>query len=589
MYFKAPWLGRLKMLDRSAVRIIYQIKKFGKSCKPENYLLTFLYDILIDRFPIINEFINRNEIYHKYRKLKGYQEFLQLLLPNDPLEIAYHVSTLYSYLVESERRITNGMFFTPPILSQILLNEVERCYRGNMLDAQFADLCSGGGAFLAPLARRLRVKLYTLKIKPAEIIQHISWALTGIDIDPFLNRITRIFLAVELYEEIKKSDLLPNIELQHLDVLKEFEPRQHFNIIVGNPPFRKLSKTEHSEFKRNFTRVISGASNLYALFIDKSLDAVDNGGIVSLIVPVSMFGGRYFQRLRSRIAEAARVKSVYWMESRDGMFQNVLQEAAILTMLRAQRKLKKSPKVRMLLLDREYNKRKIGLVKIHGSSSWILPKSEEQVRLLETYGNGLPTITDYGYEIHTGYLVWNRSKLKRLKRFPKNGEKKPIYPLIWSTCVTGDGVFDPLRLPDGENKGGFVYFNQNVGLHRQPGVLVKRTSSSDMSRRLRCAPIPADFIDKWRGYVCENHVYVLTPKPGVHTSISPELLSIILNSRLVDEAFRCMSGTVAVSKYELKQLPLPDPTTVAALLAKGLSVDNAVAVGYFGEKDHAQI
>ena len=271
------------------------------------------------------------------------------------------------------------------------------------------------------------------------------------------------------------------------------------------------------------------------------------------------------------------------MESRAGMFQNVLQEAAFLTMIREQKQPKKIPKVRMMVLDRESNKRKLGLVTIHGSSPWILPKSEEQVRLLTTFGNGLPTLADYGYEIHTGYLVWNRSKCKRLKCFPKNGKKKPIYPLIWSTCVTGNGIFDPSRVPDGKNKGRFVYFEQNAGLHRQPGVLVKRTSSSEMSRRLRCAPIPADFIDRWGGYVCENHVYVLTPQTGVHTSMSPELLSTILNSRLVDEAFRCMSGTVAVSKYELKQLPLPDPTTVTTLLAKGLSVDEAVAAGYFGE------
>jgi adenine-specific DNA-methyltransferase len=571
------------MLGRSAARLIKQINKPEHSCKPDKYLLTILYDIFIDRFPIISEDIKRYDICHEYRELKGYQELLQLLLKSDPLEIAYHLSTLYSYLVESKTRVTNGMYFTPPILSQVLLDEVEHCYQKDILEAQFADICSGGGAFLAPLARRLRVKLRTLKVRPAEVIEHISWALNGIDIDPFLNRITRIILIVELHEEIKKSDLLPNIELQHLDTLREFEARGQFDVVVGNPPFRKLSKAEHREFKSDFSQVVSGASNLYALFVDKSLDAVHKGGIVSLIVPASMFGGRYFQGLRGRIAEAAKVKSVHWLESRDGMFQDVLQEAAVLTMIREQKKQKKSPRVRMSVLDRDYNKRKLGLVTIHGSNPWILPKSEEQVRLLATFENGLPTLADYGYEIHTGYLVWNRSKLKRLKRFPKNGKNKPIYPLIWSNCVTGDGIFDPSRVPDGKNKGSFVYFEQNTGLHRQSGVLVKRTSSSEMSRRLRCAPIPSDFVDRWGGYVCENHVYVLTPQEGISAKMSPELLSTILNSRLVDEAFRCMSGTVAVSKYELKQLPLPDPSTVTTLLAKGLSVDEAVSAGYFGE------
>jgi adenine-specific DNA-methyltransferase len=41
--------------------------------------------------------------------------------------------------------------------------------------------------------------------------------------------------------------------------------------------------------------------------------------------------------------------------------------------------------------------------------------------------------------------------------------------------------------------------------------------------------------------------------------IRPEILAVFLNSTIVDQIFRCVSGSVAVSAYELEALPLPPP------------------------------
>jgi adenine-specific DNA-methyltransferase len=52
------------------------------------------------------------------------------------------------------------------------------------------------------------------------------------------------------------------------------------------------------------------------------------------------------------------------------------------------------------------------------------------------------------------------------------------------------------------------------------------------------------------------------------------VLTAFLNSEIVDRAFRCLSGSVAVSAYELEALPLPPPDSlapVAELLANGAS------------------
>jgi len=48
-------------------------------------------------------------------------------------------------------------------------------------------------------------------------------------------------------------------------------------------------------------------------------------------------------------------------------------------------------------------------------------------------------------------------------------------------------------------------------------------------------------------------------------AVAPKVLSMFLNSEVVDRAFRCLSGSVAVSAYELEALPLPPPEALAPI------------------------
>ena len=41
--------------------------------------------------------------------------------------------------------------------------------------------------------------------------------------------------------------------------------------------------------------------------------------------------------------------------------------------------------------------------------------------------------------------------------------------------------------------------------------------------------------------------------------MAPAALAVLLNSGVVDQVFRCINGSVAVSAYELEALPLPSP------------------------------
>ena len=101
-------------------------------------------------------------------------------------------------------------------------------------------------------------------------------------------------------------------------------------------------------------------------------------------------------------------------------------------------------------------------------------------------------------------------------------------------------------------------------------VLVQRTTAKEQARRLIAAELPAEFIAKHGGVVVENHLNMV--RPTLQPAVSPATVAAVLNSRVADELFRCINGSVAVSAFELEAIPLPSPAAmrgVERLVAKG--------------------
>ena len=116
-------------------------------------------------------------------------------------------------------------------------------------------------------------------------------------------------------------------------------------------------------------------------------------------------------------------------------------------------------------------------------------------------------------------------------------------------------------------------------------MLLQRTTAKEQARRLISAEMPAQFIAEHGGVTVENHLNMLLPTEG-KPLISPGLLSAFLNTETADRAFRCLSGSVAVSAYEIENLPLPSPSDLKRLLGRRLDqrvVEQATRELYAGE------
>jgi adenine-specific DNA-methyltransferase len=69
------------------------------------------------------------------------------------------------------------------------------------------------------------------------------------------------------------------------------------------------------------------------------------------------------------------------------------------------------------------------------------------------------------------------------------------------------------------------------------------------------ALLPRQFLEEHGGVVVENHLNVVRPLPDA--PVSPGTIAALLNTSVVDRLFRCISGSVAVSAFELNAVPLP--------------------------------
>lgn len=93
---------------------------------------------------------------------------------------------------------------------------------------------------------------------------------------------------------------------------------------------------------------------------------------------------------------------------------------------------------------------------------------------------------------------------------------------------------------------------------------MQRTTAKEQHRRLIAAELPQEFIERYGGVSIENHLNMVRPISDT-AGVPAKAVAALLNSTIVDQIFRCISGSVAVSATELEALPLPSPEQAVAL------------------------
>lgn len=496
-----------------------------------------------------------------------------------PMELAcFQLSACYTAMLPQSVRSDWGAYYTPPVLTSRLLAMAEEA-GVNWRTARVLDPACGGGAFLLPVAIKMREQLP--KLSARKLLDHFATHLQGFEIDPFAAWLTRAWLEIAFADELAETGRqFPPVVRVGNSLIQTVEVKG-FDLVVGNPPYGRVSLAH--TLRQQYKRSLYGHANLYGLFTDLALRWAKPRGIIAYVTPTSFFAGEYFKALRALLAKEAPPIAVDFIDARKGVFEDVLQEALLATYQRS--RTARPTIVHYLTIDR-FGEAKVSAagafsLPTNGSDPWLAPRQPEQQRLVSRLSTMPTRLADWGYKISTGPLVWNRFKPQFRDR-----QIKSALPVIWAEAVTSDGRF----VFRAEKRNHQPYFKPGPGdawlQVKTPCVLLQRTTAKEQPRRLIAAELPVNFIKQHGGVIIENHLNMVkavgTPK------VSAATVAAVLNSAIVDAAFRCISGSVAVSAFELEALPLPsveDMQEIEHLIKRGTSsaqIDKALAALYEG-------
>lgn len=468
----------------------------------------------------------------------------------DVMDASYLIGVLYTGMMPGRFRAKLGAYYTPPALCERLLDMATEA-GVDWRSAQVLDPACGGGAFLSPVARRMAESLKDCSAKIA--LKNIQRRLHGFELDPFAAWMSQVFLDVTLGDLCREAGTRLQSVVRVCDSLEQTPDGEGFDLVVGNPPYGRV--TLSVELREKFRRSLFGHANLYGVFTDLALRFAKPGGVIAYVTPTSFLAGEYFKALRGLLGREAPPTSIDFIEERKGVFADVLQE----TLLAAYRRGGDPGAGEVHFIspgpDGSIETTAAGTFSLpeQPDQPWLMPRTEAQSALVRQVDGLRHRLADYGYTVSTGPLVWNRHK-PSLRDRPGKGR----YPLVWAESVRSDGVFE-FRAQKRNHKPYFQPKAKEQWVVTDfPCVLLQRTTAKEQCRRLIAAELPASFIKEHGAVVVENHLNMIKPLNGA-PKVAPAALSALLNSNVVDQVFRCINGSVAVSAYELEALPLPSP------------------------------
>jgi adenine-specific DNA-methyltransferase len=404
---------------------------------------------------------------------------------------------------------------------------------------------------------------------PAVTLAGLSSVIEGSDADPNAVWLANVILAAEALPllasvpEARRRPFAPLVTCAD-GLVTGLRPAL---VEVQNPPYGRVRLTP--EERERWAHVLYGHANLYGLFIGAALEDLDESGVLAALVPTSFTSGLYFSKLRETLSKTAPLRSTMFVAERDGVFANVLQETCLTVFSRRRART-------TWIASVNGHVEQVARVKSpRGAGPWLLPRRADDAPTAASAARLPLRLPDVGYRCSTGPLVWNR------RTADLSATRSPnAVPVVWAADVDGGRLHrDPAR--DALRYLRLSGSDEDVLVLDRPAVLVQRTTAPEQTRRLVVAHVSAQDLEAWGGrVVVENHVNVLRPTTD-DPVLTGETLAAVLRTLTVDRVIRSLSGSVAVSAYEIESIPFPDAEVLATWNDHDPQVlDRAVAFAY---------
>ena len=193
-----------------------------------------------------------------------------------------------------------------------------------------------------------------------------------------------IELNKKIYESIKhyNSDNLILINDNYLT----YKFTTKFDLIIGNPPYFVIKKTDEEECYFNY---FDGRPNIFILFIIKSLELLNANGILSFILPKNFLNCLYYDKTRKYLFENYKILNI--VECDDKYIET--QQNTII-----------------LIIQNKKPTNDNNLSYSINISNYTIFGTKENIKLLKSLYSNSTTLNNLGFNVSVGNVVWNQCK-----------------------------------------------------------------------------------------------------------------------------------------------------------------------------------
>lgn len=460
------------------------------------------------------------------------------------------VGAAYVDSLAPETRARHGRHYTPHELADQLWSMARSAvgFKAPLqpLPGLVLDPACGAGALLLPALREHLSASIDGGTDGQAVLSGLSSVIEGVDTDPAAVWVANVVMAAEMLplqaripeEHRRPFPLLAKTD----DGLRERTDKAR--IVVMNPPYGRVRLS--AEDRVRFADSLYGHANLYGIFMAAAVQSIDDKGVVAALVPTSFTAGRYFEPLRRLLAQRTRLQEIAFVADRSGVFTSVLQETCLATF--TSRKIRRTT-IQTIGSQTTY----VATVATPTSGRpWVLPRRSDLAPIAAAAAALPLSVAAAGWKVSTGPLVWNRRK-DDLHARPANDR----HVVLWAADIDGGVLHRDAARAHMRYLAVKSPADSKTMLTSGPRILVQRTTAPEQVRRLVAAELTQEHLDSFGGsVVVENHVNVLrpaTPEP----LLSSALLTRLLATDTMDKLVRCISGSVALSAYELESVALP--------------------------------
>lgn len=329
--------------------------------------------------------------------------------------------------------------------------------------------------------------------------QRDNYDITGIEYDD------------TIYNSIK-DDTYTNTTLIHADFLK-WETTDKYDLIIGNPPYFVINKTD---IPGKYKEYYDGRPNIFIPFILKSLELLNEDGILGFVLPVSFLNCLYYDKMRKHINENYKILDI--TECVDDKYLETTQETMILTIKRQN-----------AFSNKDYVTKRL---------DYTVFNTKEKTQELNVICKDSTTLSAMGMNVSVGNVVWNQKKGDLTNDITKTR-------LIYSSDIKDNKLV--LTKYKNEDKKNYIKQDGN----RDMILVINRGYGTGKYKFGYC------LIDVDYDYLIENHLICIRSTGDISYDESKTLYEKIIQSFKNDKTQKFIElyfGNSAINTTEMKYI-----------------------------------